>query len=206
MQPGHAGPAGTIFLGVLWFAGSWAPAQSITGSIDGNVFDPAHLAAAGAQVRLQQVETGFARVTTTDASGQFFFGSLQPAQYRLEIAAPGFKRLERKEVYLSASETLFLGDLTLEVGAVNETIEVSAQAASSRRRSMLWKPSCRAFRKISQLWGGRSGSDAEYLPIQLSTCAGVHIDSPCFWCFPQQPIGGRSAAVFRRSGTTAAYA
>src|SRR5947209_6719898 len=77
--------------------------QSVTGTIEGNILDPTHLAVAGADVRLLQVETGFSRKAQTDQAGRFFFGGLQPAEYRLEVTAPGFKHLERAGVFLSAA-------------------------------------------------------------------------------------------------------
>ena len=102
--------------------------QSVTGTIEGNILDPTHLAVAGAEVRLVQVETGFSRKAETDQTGRFFFGSVQPAEYRLEVTVSGFKRLERGAVFLSAAQTLSVGDLAMEVGAVSESVHVVAQS------------------------------------------------------------------------------
>ncbi|MBI3680172.1 MAG: TonB-dependent receptor [Acidobacteria bacterium] len=110
-------------------------AQSITGSITGNVLDPTDLAVTGARVTLRQAATGAARETLTDATGRFFFGSLQPGQYDLVIEAPGFKRLERRAIRLTAAETLGAGDLRLEVGAVSESVFVTAQGATVQTQS-----------------------------------------------------------------------
>ncbi len=104
-------------------------AQSITGSILGTVTDPSDLAVVGAQVRLIQVSTGAERSTRTDVRGSFVFSSLQPDEYRLLIAAEGFKQVERRNIVLSASETLPLGKIPLEVGAVSEKVTVAAELA-----------------------------------------------------------------------------
>lgn len=104
-------------------------AQTITGSITGVVLDSSGLAVAGAEVVLTQAGTGAVRKLATNERGGFFFGSLQPGEYHLVISASGFKSVERTNVRLTASETLSLGEIVLEVGAVTERITVTAQGA-----------------------------------------------------------------------------
>src|SRR6266542_2065012 len=114
---------------------SAACAQSVTGTIEGNILDPSRLAIVGAEVRLVQVQTEFVRIAQSDQNGRFFFGSVQPAEYRLEVSASGFKRMQRGRIFLSAAQTLSAGDIAMEVGAVNESIEVAAQAANVETQS-----------------------------------------------------------------------
>ncbi|MCL4401714.1 MAG: Plug and carboxypeptidase regulatory-like domain-containing protein [Acidobacteria bacterium] len=104
-------------------------AQSITGSITGTVTDPTDLAVAGARVTLVQISTAAERNTRTDVRGAFVFSSLQPDRYRLVVASEGFKQAERRDIVLSASETLPMGKIVLEVGAVSEKVTVAAEAA-----------------------------------------------------------------------------
>ncbi|MBM3783521.1 MAG: carboxypeptidase regulatory-like domain-containing protein [Acidobacteria bacterium] len=113
-------------------------AQTITSSISGVVVDPGGLAVAGAEVTLQNPATGAARSARSNALGDFVFGSVTPGSYALSITAAGFKRLERTNVSVSASETLALGNLALQVGQVNESVTVSdviaqVQTASAER-------------------------------------------------------------------------
>src|SRR5579872_509215 len=103
--------------------GSLALGQSVTGTIEGNVVDPSHLAVANAEVRLVQIETDFARTAQTDQAGHFFFGGVQPSEYRVDVIASGFKRLQRGGVFLSAAQTLSVGTLAMEVGTVNESVQ-----------------------------------------------------------------------------------
>src|ERR1051326_7222954 len=84
--------------------------QSVTGTIEGTIVDPTHLAVANAEVTLTQVETNFSRKAQTDQTGRFFFGAVQPAEYRLQVTVAGFKQLERAGVFLSAAQTLSVGD------------------------------------------------------------------------------------------------
>src|SRR5262249_31166273 len=109
-------------ISIVLFPGRPAHPQSITGSVSGAVLDPARLPVVGAEVSLRHSATGVVRRTATDEAGRFFFGSLQPGGYALAISAPGFKRLERAAVPVAAAEALALGDLTLSVGALSESV------------------------------------------------------------------------------------
>jgi hypothetical protein len=104
-------------------------AQTITGTIAGSVFDSTGLPVLGASITLSQASTGAERKSASDERGGFAFSSLQPGEYHLKVVMSGFKTLERRSLMLSASETLALGSLTLEVGATTETITVTAQGA-----------------------------------------------------------------------------
>ncbi len=104
--------------------------QSITGTIVGSVRDPSGLAVAGAPVALTHAATGALRQGETNERGDFVFSSLQPGEYAVSVSMAGFKKLERLSVMLSANETLSVGELALEVGAVAETVTVRAQGAA----------------------------------------------------------------------------
>ena len=112
-----------------------ASGQTITGSITGSVLDSAGLAVAGAEVVLTQTATGATRKLTTNERGGFVFSSLQPGEYDAVVTMSGFKSVERKSVRLTASETLSLGDIVLEVGAVSERITVTAEGATVQTAS-----------------------------------------------------------------------
>ena len=64
----------------------------------------------------------------TTAAGAYTVPNLPVGTYRLEFMAPGFKKLERSSVELTQGQVLRL-DVTLEVGAVTETVEVNAVAS-----------------------------------------------------------------------------
>ena len=114
-------------------------AQTITGSIVGSVVDPSELPVSGVSMVLRQVTTGAERQTRTDVRGDFVFSNLVPGGYMLTAEASGFKKIERKDLMLSASETLSAGTLVLAVGSVDEKITVTAQGSvlqtSSSERS-----------------------------------------------------------------------
>ena len=112
-----------------------ASSQTTNGTIVGSVRDPSGLAVVNADVRIAQKATGAARRGSTNERGDFTFTSVVAGVYDVMVAAPGFKSIERKNVILSATETLALGAFTLEVGAVTETVTVAAQGATVQTAS-----------------------------------------------------------------------
>ncbi|MCC6292219.1 MAG: TonB-dependent receptor [Bryobacterales bacterium] len=110
-------------------------AQTITSSIVGSVTDPSGAAVAGAAVTLTHVSTGAERQTKTGSRGDFVFTSLQLGEYNVSVTASGFKRLEKRGVPLSAQETVALGALVLEVGAVTESVTVTSQGVAVQTAS-----------------------------------------------------------------------
>jgi len=104
-------------------------AQTTNGTIVGSVRDASNLAVVNAKVRLTHTATGAARESSTNERGDFTFPSLVPGGYCLAVSAAGFKTVERKGINLLATETLPLGTITLEIGAVTESVTVSAQGA-----------------------------------------------------------------------------
>jgi hypothetical protein len=117
-------------------------AQTITGSIVGTVVDPGGQAVSGAEVTFTAEATGLKRSVRTDERGDFLLGSLQPGEYSVSVVVTGFKSLTRRQIMLTASETLPLGKLALEVGAMAEEVTirdpgVAVQTASSERAGVI---------------------------------------------------------------------
>jgi hypothetical protein len=117
-------------------------AQTITGSIVGSVKDASGLPVMGAEIKVVQKSTGLARQAQSSDRGDFAFPGMPPGDYSLTIKAPGFKTVEQTSLNLSASETLPVGAITLEVGNVAETVTVTAQGvvvqtASSERSGVI---------------------------------------------------------------------
>ena len=64
----------------------------------------------------------------TTAAGAYTVPNLPVGTYKLEFVAQGFKKLERSNLNLTQGQVLRM-DVTLEVGAVTETVEVTAVAS-----------------------------------------------------------------------------
>jgi len=105
-------------------------AQTITGTIVGSVVDPTGAAVTNAEVSVTQGATGAKRTVRTNEQGDFLLGSLQPGEYTLSITQTGFKTLQRTGIVLSSAETLPVGRLALEIGAISDQVSVTAEGAT----------------------------------------------------------------------------
>jgi hypothetical protein len=109
----------------LAFIGVFAMAQTPTGSIQGLVTDKSGAAIQGATVTIVQTTTNEARNTATDASGRYNVPFIDPGTYTITVDAKGFRSARQENVLVQVTETRAV-DFQLEVGAVNQTIQVTA--------------------------------------------------------------------------------
>ena len=125
-----------LFVALLMFAGAvllliphTTFAQGETGSITGVVTDPQGATVAGAEVTLTDVATNTPHTTVTNDSGRYHFASLPAGFYDINFTKTGFKvhRATGQKVSVGSQLTL---DVALEVGALTESVVVSAQAGS----------------------------------------------------------------------------
>ena len=107
-----------LILGLGW-------SQSFTGSVSGRVSDPTGLPVARVKVTITEVATNVAAQTETNQVGDYIVSFLKPGIYRVSISAPGFKEHVENDLPLQINQAVRV-DATLQVGAVNESIQVSA--------------------------------------------------------------------------------
>jgi hypothetical protein len=112
------------------FSWSLAQAQTVSGIISGSVADTSGSAIVGATVKLTRDATGDRRELQTDATGEFVFTSVLPGLYRIAVERQGFKRVEKSNLNITSAERLSAGRVVLEVGAVSESIEVTASGTA----------------------------------------------------------------------------
>ena len=105
-----------------------ANAQSSTTSLRGLVADSSGAAIANAKVTLANPERGFEKTTTTGSTGGYEFLQLTPATYTLTVEATGFRKSVQTKVELLVNTPATL-NVTLQVGAPSETVEVSAEGS-----------------------------------------------------------------------------
>jgi hypothetical protein len=101
-------------------------AQSSTGAMRGTVKD-AQGVIPGATVTLTNEANGTSRETVTNESGAYSFPALEVGTYSVRVAVPGFRTFERKGVRVTTQASIGL-DIPLEVGSLEETITVTADA------------------------------------------------------------------------------
>src|SRR5437867_361794 len=98
------------------------------GSISGRVLDPQGAVVPNVNVRLGQPATGSTRVTVTTAEGLYSFPSLPVGSYTITAEAAGFKRVAVSNIQVEVAQRVQI-DLTLDIGAVAEVVEVTAAPA-----------------------------------------------------------------------------
>src|SRR5260370_20880868 len=107
---------------------SCAMAQRDLSTLVGTVTDSSGGIVVNAAVKIVDQATGLAYETLTNTSGEFVRPALKPSQYTVTVSPPGFKKAEQKDILLTAGERTGIS-LTLTVGDVGQTVEVTAAAA-----------------------------------------------------------------------------
>jgi len=102
-------------------------AQVSTAQITGAVNDPTGAAIPGAVVEAANVDTGAMFRGETNDSGYYTLTPLPPGRYRVEVRSEGFRTVSQSGISLAVAQVARL-DFNLEVGAVSERIEVTADA------------------------------------------------------------------------------
>ncbi|HEX6739598.1 MAG TPA: carboxypeptidase-like regulatory domain-containing protein, partial [Vicinamibacteria bacterium] len=105
-----------------------ARGQVLYGSLTGNVTDQSGAVVAGAVIEALSLGTGVARTAATDARGVYAFSDLLPGAYDVSIQAPSFRTVVHKAVRVDSNAVRRV-DAQLEVSAVAEAVEVTAQTA-----------------------------------------------------------------------------
>ena len=99
--------------------------QSITGDILGTVYDSTKAIVPGAKVTLTAMDTGIKTVAPSDEGGNYLFAQLKPGRYSVEATKEGFETAAVTNIDLLVGQRPRV-DLTLQVGAVTQSVEVSA--------------------------------------------------------------------------------
>jgi hypothetical protein len=100
-------------------------AQS-SGTVTGTVTDQAGAVVPKAGVTLTNVDTRDARQTTSNDSGYFSFGTVNPGKYAVKVSAAGFKGWEQSGISVLPGDVRNVPGITLQVGARGETVQVEA--------------------------------------------------------------------------------
>lgn len=104
------------------------------GTVSGFVRDPSGATVANAKLTLTDERTGAVRTASSDETGAYQILGLVSGVYRLEAESAGFKRVRNTGLTLEVDQNL-RSDVTLEVGAVAESVEVTGAASLVDTRS-----------------------------------------------------------------------
>ena len=103
------------------------PAQTTFGSILGTVTDQSGAAVPAAAVTLTNLGTEAQHRVESDANGNYQFLNLTPGNYSVDFEKSGFNRLKRDSITVTVQAAVRV-DAPLQVGNVNQTVDVTAQA------------------------------------------------------------------------------
>jgi hypothetical protein len=106
-----------------------AAAQQFRATVTGTVTDAQGGVVPGATVTALNTATNVAVDAQTNERGVYTIQDLQPGPYRITAALSGFKTYVREGITLRTAETVTV-NLPLSMGAVEETVTVSAQTSN----------------------------------------------------------------------------
>ena len=114
---------------VFTFLSAQLPAQTLYGTLVGNITDPSGLPVVGAMVRAESPGTGLVRETKTNERGAFVFSDLQPGSYNLTVRADSLAPFTTTGLQISAN-AVTRADAQLELPGVAEAVTVAASAVA----------------------------------------------------------------------------
>jgi len=115
-----------LMAGFLW-------AQSDRGSITGTVTDPTGAVVPGVQVTATNTDTKVQTNATTNDVGLYTILNLPIGGYTVAFSKQGFKTYDRSGITVAIAQVVHL-DATLNVGAVTESVTVTAEAGILQTR------------------------------------------------------------------------
>jgi len=112
-------------MALLVVAGAYA--QETTGGLQGTVKDTTGAVVTNARVVVSGANLVGNKALNSESTGYYRFANLPPGVYTIEVSAKGFKTVKREGLTLEIGH-LPTVDITLEVGAASEIVEVSGAA------------------------------------------------------------------------------
>jgi len=98
-----------------------------SGGVGGTVADQSNAVIVGATVTLRDISTGAVRTSATNESGRYYIANVLPGTYDITVTKTGFREAKLNKQVVNVGSDLTL-NVTLELGAVTETVEVTASS------------------------------------------------------------------------------
>ena len=135
-----------IFTGLLTFVFAAlfpldAPGQTSTATLTGTVRDSSRAVLPGVAITVTSIERNTSYSTISNETGNYVVPALNPGAYSVAAELTGFKKFVQEGIVLQVNQVARI-DITLDVGNLSETVQVSAAAAlletdSSSRGSVI---------------------------------------------------------------------
>jgi hypothetical protein len=116
-----------VFVALTVFMASQAHAQVSGATLTGTVTDSSGAIIPNAQVAITDVATGVSRTVSSGDAGLYNAPNLLPGTYEIRVTAMGFSTQVQKGITLTVGAQQAL-DFKMQVGQVNQTVEVTTEA------------------------------------------------------------------------------
>lgn len=117
----------TLIAAVLVLSPLPLNAQAFYGSVVGTVTDASGAVVPNATVKVTNIGTSISVTVESETSGRYSVVNLVPGPYNVEVSKSGFKRFVREKLVVEVGQVT-RADAPLQVGTVNEAVEVTTNA------------------------------------------------------------------------------
>ncbi|MBI1355464.1 MAG: TonB-dependent receptor plug domain-containing protein [Acidobacteria bacterium] len=117
------GVAAVALMLALWPASAFA--QEVSAGVTGIVTDPSGASIVAVDITLTDLDRGLSYTTQTNEAGNYALPRVPPGRYEFRAQAEGFRSVVQPEIVLEVNQRARI-DISMELGAVTETVEVSA--------------------------------------------------------------------------------
>ena len=150
---GSLAPLTLSFLAFMTFLGFFPSSgyADVNGRIRGTVVDALGAAVADASVKIVNTATNLERTLTTAQDGSFDAPDLPPGTYDVTVSKTAFRTFKQVSLKLESAAT-YVVSVSLEVGEMSATVEVTAQRLQADSTTM-------------QLGGELAGADLKDFPL-----------------------------------------
>ena len=162
-----------VVFAVLIPARAFSQAVAVA-EVSGAVVDPSGSPVPGAQVTMVETDKGTTRTMVTNLEGRYTIPNLPVGQYSLEVTQKGFKSYTQAGIVLQVAINIEL-NVRLQLGALTERIEVSAQARMVETIDSSISQVVDQERVVDLPLNGRQPTDLIYL-----TGAAVNVNNSSF--------------------------
>jgi hypothetical protein len=153
-------------LSLLFLAAGLLFAQFETAEVLGTVRDATGAAVPGAAVALTNQDTNIQTRATTDGNGNFDFFNVRVGRYTITVEHAGFSKASATDVTVNVNARQRV-DLTMQVGAVTESVEVTGAAAALETDSSQHGQVINTHQIVELPLNGRNYSDLALLATNV---------------------------------------
>lgn len=179
---------------------SIAYGQAGGASLNGQVTDTSGAAVTGAQISARNVDTNLAQIAISDDQGQYKISPLPPGSYSITIKKQGFETYVQAGIVLTVNQAATLNTITLKPGAVQETVNVTANAELLNTTSAEMSTMVNEAAVVQLPLNGRDPSTLVFLAPGTSNVkndAGTYTTGPVFPTETGASVnGGRQGSVY----------